>query len=49
LDRIVENARDESEREILAYLREKTTKNLGDDPRAWVAKYGKDSFLNLLR
>lgn len=49
LDRMVENARDQSEREILAHLRAKTGKDLGCDPRAWVEKYEKDSFLNLLR
>jgi hypothetical protein len=49
LDRMVESARDRAVREILAHLRTKTGKDLGDDPRAWVVKYERDSFLNLLR
>src|ERR1700682_2734214 len=36
LDRIVERARQNAIREILAYLRVKTGKELGDDPQRWI-------------
>jgi hypothetical protein len=36
LDRIVERARQNAIREILAYLRVKTGKDLGDDPQRWI-------------
>ncbi len=36
LDRIVERARQNALREIIAGLRVKTGKNLGDDPQRWL-------------
>jgi len=41
LDRMVETARSQSVREILAYLRTKTGEDLGNDPEAWIKKYAK--------
>lgn len=39
LDRIVESARGQSVREILAHLRTKTGEDLGTDPESWIKKY----------
>jgi hypothetical protein len=41
LDRMVESARGQSVREILACLRTKTGEDLGRDPEAWIKKYAK--------
>ena len=41
LDRMVESARSQSVREILAYLRTKTGEDLGTDPDSWIKKYAK--------
>lgn len=41
LDRMVESARAQSVREILAYLRTKTGEDLGTDPESWIEKYAK--------
>ena len=41
LDRMVESARVQSVREILAYLRTKTGEDLGSNPESWVRKYAK--------
>jgi hypothetical protein len=41
LDRIVESARGQSVREILADLRTKTGEDLGSDPDSWIKKYAK--------
>jgi hypothetical protein len=41
LDRMVESARGQSVREILAYLRTKTGEDLGTDPESWIEKYAK--------
>ncbi len=41
LDRMVESARGQSVREILAYLRTKTGEDLGTDPESWIKKYAK--------
>jgi hypothetical protein len=41
LDRMVESARGQSVREILAYLRIKTGEDLGTDPDSWIKKYAK--------
>lgn len=42
LDQIVERARSSAIREIIAMLRVKTGKDLGDDPSAWIRAF-KDS------
>ncbi|HQC42416.1 MAG TPA: hypothetical protein PLV91_02975 [Verrucomicrobiota bacterium] len=36
LDQIVETARAGAAREVISYLREKTGKDFGDDPQAWL-------------
>ena len=41
LDRMVEGARGQAVREILAYLRAKTGEDLGTDPESWIKKYAK--------
>ena len=41
LDRMVETARGQSVREILAYLRTKTGEDLGTNPGSWINKYAK--------
>jgi hypothetical protein len=41
LDRMVESARTQSVREILACLRAKTGEDLGADPEPWINKYAK--------
>jgi hypothetical protein len=38
---MVESARGQSVREILAYLRTKTGEDLGTDPEVWIKKYAK--------
>lgn len=42
LDRIAELARASAIREIIATLRSKTGKDLGEDPVAWIAMYGEN-------
>ncbi|HXT39331.1 MAG TPA: hypothetical protein VN887_04845 [Candidatus Angelobacter sp.] len=39
---IVERERDRDIREVIAYLRTKTGKDLGDDPAKWIEKYSAD-------
>ena len=39
LDRIVERDRAHAIREIIAYLRQKTGEDLGDDPEQWIKKF----------
>ena len=41
LDRMVESARGQSVREIVACLRTKTGEDLGSDPESWIKKYAK--------
>ena len=41
LDRMVERERALAERDIVAYLRTKTDKDLGERPEAWIHKYAK--------
>jgi hypothetical protein len=41
LDRMVERERARAVRDIIAYLRTKTGQDLGDNPEAWIEKYGK--------
>ena len=41
LDRMVERHRASAVREIIAYLRTKTAEDLGENPEAWIQKYGK--------
>ena len=41
LDRLVESARLQSVREIVAYLLSKTSKDLGTDPEPWIKKYAR--------
>jgi hypothetical protein len=41
LDSMVESARGQSVREIVAYLRTKTGEELGTDPDSWIKKYAK--------
>lgn len=41
LDRMVEQARASAVREIIVELRKKTGEDLGDDPEAWIKKYGR--------
>jgi hypothetical protein len=40
LDKVVERARRSAVREIIAHLRSKTGQDLGDDPQAWIARFG---------
>jgi hypothetical protein len=40
LDLLVEQARDSSIREIIAYLRQTTGEDLGDEAKPWIDKYG---------
>ncbi len=40
LNRMVESARAQSIREIVAYLRAKTGEDLGGDPGPWIQRYG---------
>jgi hypothetical protein len=41
LDHMVESARAQSVREIVAYLRSKTGEELGTNPESWIKKYAK--------
>jgi len=41
LDRIVERARQNATREIIASLRTKTGRDYGDDPKRWIAELNK--------
>ncbi len=41
LDQIVERARNEASRAIIAHLRTKSGEDLGADPEKWIKKYGK--------
>ena len=39
LDRMVEQSRSATTREIISYLRSKTGQDLGEDPQVWIQKY----------
>jgi hypothetical protein len=39
LDRMVERERTQAERDIISYLRTKTSQDLGESPEAWIQKY----------
>lgn len=41
LDQIVERARNEASRSIIAHLRTKSGDDLGTDPEKWIEEYGK--------
>jgi hypothetical protein len=41
LDHMVESARGQAVRQIVAYLRTKTGEDLGPDPESWINKYAK--------
>jgi hypothetical protein len=41
LDIMVEHERQLAARDIMAYLRNKTNEDLGDNPQTWIQKYGK--------
>jgi hypothetical protein len=43
LGRVIEIERASAIREVIAYLRNKTGEDLGNDPQKWVEKYGAES------